>query len=78
MNRLITQHHRHVVFYILLIAALVGVWFYYPEALTAEFFDSVLDEVDERAKRLEYTLKGLTTTILTISGLIVAWKAIKK
>lgn len=70
------KHLRHVVFYVLLTAAIVTIRVFYPDVAY-----TVLDEAQTLAQRINTVAEDVITAVLTLVGLGYAlkelWKAFK-
>lgn len=69
----IRKHRQHVVVYSLLGIAIMAVRLLFPEVI-----DLALNEVQTLSQEVVAVAKDGTTAILTIAGLVYAWKSLSK
>ena len=69
----IRKHRQHIVVYSLLGIAIIAVRLLFPEVI-----DLALNEVQTLSQQVVAVAKDGTTAILTIAGLVYAWKSLTK
>ena len=69
----IRKHRQHIVVYSLLGIAIIAVRLLFPEVI-----DLALNEVQTLSQQVVAVAKDGTTALLTIAGLVYAWKSLTK
>ena len=69
----IRKHRQHIMVYSLLGIAIMAVRLLFPEVM-----DLALNEVQTLSQEVVAVAKDGTTAILTIAGLVYAWKSLSK
>lgn len=64
---------RHIIFYVLLGIAICAVQIFFPQAI-----ETALTGVQTLSQKINVVAKDVTTALLTVAGLIYAFKALSK
>lgn len=67
------KRRQHVIFFTIVIAGIVAIQTFYPSVV-----DTALTEVRTLSQKINIAAKEGTTLLLTIAGLIYAWKLLRK